>query len=246
MTTRIGLSAILLLTVLLLGLVIGAGGVYADNPPPEVQLAAENGLPQFLATLPPAELANIGLATAEDVNAAALGVPYEQFTITPEVLAAYQPDQTLASLLSSTDTWLFPVTVRGANRTMLTVALMDGQWEAVAIGGARFAAKLEEAEEVQVVGLLAGAGEAGEAVPYTTQFLRVFQAQADFLVVEADGTEYMLPLPPVPSALGVLSGVLATPDQVLPQLNDVVQENLAADEPLLFGGSGSDGGGDGG
>lgn len=205
--------------------------VYADAPPAEVQRAAEEGQAHFLSTIPAEELARLGFATAEDVQAASLGEPYEQFTLTPDAVASYEPGASLASLLTRTDSWLFPVLADGEARTMLTVSMVNGQWQGGDIGGASVAAALQAAEAS--VPAMLQQEEAKTA--YTTQFVRVFQDSADFLFIQAGGAEYLLPLMPEPS-FNLEAGTLYTPDQVVPQLTAMGPELEIIEEGAPMGG----------
>ncbi len=207
-------------------------GVYAASPPPEVQQAAEEGLARFLATIPAQELAHLGLSTAEDVQAATLGSPYEQFTLTPAAIAAYQPGSALAPLLTSTGSWLFPVTVHGEARTMLTVGMVNGKWEAGDIGGTYLPGALQKAE-TNLPGFL---DQKGVTAAHTTQFVRVFQTYSDFLFVEAQGAEYLLPLMPDPGQLDLAADTLVTPDEIIPQLKDLLGQSGIQDNSTLGGG----------
>ena len=208
------------IALLLVGTI--SGRVYADGPPPEVPRVAEEGLARFLDTIPARELARMGLASAEDVQAATLAIPYEQFTLTSDALSTYESGTSLSSVLTSTDTWLFPVMVHKEARTMLTVAIVTGQWEAGEIGGTYLPAALQAAE-ARLPALLQ---QKGVTSAYATRFVRVFQVYADFLAVETEDADYLLPLMPDPSRLRLEADTLATPDQVLPQLNTLVGHDL--------------------
>jgi hypothetical protein len=237
--------------ITLLLIVAMSVGVHADGPPPEVQRAAEEGLAHFLTTVPAQELARMGLETAEDVRAATLGAPYEQFTITSGALSAYGSGVSLSSLLTSTGAWLFPVMVGGEARTMLTVSKVNGQWEGGDIGGTHLPAALQAAE-ANLPALLA---QEGVTAAYRARFVRVFQVYADFLAVEAGDAEYLLPLMPDPSQFNLAADTLAAPDRVLGQLDALMgpapqgeamggggAQAVTAEEPttssaLLFGGA---------
>jgi|GEM_PF-2024883 len=196
----------------------------ADEVPPDILQVAQDGLARFLNTIPPEELARMGLTSTQDIRSAVLGDGYHQFTLTPDALAAYQPGEALDSILTPTDTWVFLVTVDGQARTMLTVTKVNGRWEAAEIGGLFLPAALQKGEGSLAATLL----ETGiQSEVATTRYVRIFQAYADFLYVQTkDHAEYLLPLFPDPARLSLQPDKPAVPEQVLPQLNTYVKQML--------------------
>lgn len=196
--------------------------------PTEVQQAAQKGLSHFLSTIPASELANMGLMNQEEVKAATLGTPFEVFTLTPAALDAYQSGQRLAPLVSTTNTWMYPILVHGNPRTLLEVAFINGRWEPGAIGGNFLAPRLIEMQKSSTrlmetqkssthsLGLRKRPG--GQHM----RFVRIFQVQQDFMLLEAADGDYLYPV--IANRLLSLSGeTLYTPEQVVPQLKEKVK-----------------------
>jgi len=140
---------------------------YAAPPPNDVLAAAEKGLPAFLKAIPKSELERYGFNNQQELSEAILGEPHEVFTMTPEAIKSYQGGARLPDLLSKTNLWFFPVIVAGEPRTILTVALMQGKWEAVDIGGLVLPKNLERVGK----GLPDMMGT-GVKTAYTTRFVR--------------------------------------------------------------------------
>ena len=126
---------ILMISVIIL---LGTVQLTSAMAPPEVQQAAQKGLSQFLTNIPALGLANQGFTSQEEIKAAALGTPFEMFTITPEALKSYKTGTRLSSLISTTNIWNFPVLVKGSPRTMLQVGVINGRWEGYNFGGGAF------------------------------------------------------------------------------------------------------------
>ena len=216
---------IMLLLVLLLAL--GAQAAYGAAPPDEVVSTAEEGLARFLSTIPPDELKNIGLNSSEEINAATLGQPYLQLILTPQALSSYESGQSLSDLLTETDTWLFPVRVGNEARTMLTVAKLDGKWQAGGIGGTQLSAALQQ-RSADVPDIAARQG-LSLSPDYTVRYVRVFQVYTHLLVIQSTDGEYILPLetgPQTDTLAALPKDTLLTADQVLPALNTAVQQDL--------------------
>ena len=57
------------------------------------------------------------------------------------------------------------------------------------------------------------------------RFVRIYQAQQDFMIMETAAGDYIQPL--ISNAgLNITGDSLYTPDQVLPQLNEEVQKSI--------------------
>ncbi len=214
---RLVVCATVTMLLVLSGLTASAAG-----PSPEVQQVAEEGLTHFLTVIPPAQLALMGLQTSDDIKSARLGSPYEEVTILPAALASYQAAQPLTDVVTHLDTWLYPVMVGAEARAIVTVAIVQGRWQAGAFGQAPMAHGLQ-AGEARLPQMLT---VKGLSTTYDRQLLRIFLAHADFLAVNVSGSDYLLPLMANPNVLSLQADTLLTPEQVLPQLNTIVQENL--------------------
>lgn len=223
-------TAVCLVTLLLAAAF--ASVAFADTPPAEVQSAAEEGLAHFFSTIPAEELALLGFETSQDVEAATLGAPLEQFTLTSDALTAYASGDALAPLLTSTNSWLFPILVNGEARSVLTVSKIDGQWQGGDIGGAPLAAALQAAETE----LPAMLQQARAASASTTRFIRIFPIRADFLYVQAGEAEYLMPLMATGSSFNLEADTLLAPDQVVPQLDAAMGQAAPAEGASTMGG----------
>jgi hypothetical protein len=129
---------------MLVSLCLLGNSLPAQPAPPEVLLAATNGLPAFLASLPAGTKAPYGFASDSDLAQARLGVPLQVHTITPTALANESTNSTLTALLSQTTLWYFPVMAGEETKAILVVDRMAGGWEAVSLGYAPLARELNQ------------------------------------------------------------------------------------------------------
>lgn len=116
----------------------------AETAPPEVAAAAESGLPDFLAKIPPDGLRDYGFAPGDPLGDAYPGAPYRLREITPAALSTFSPTDTVGSLTRATSIWYFPVMLGGEAKAILIVDLLDGAWRAVSLGQAALAGELNE------------------------------------------------------------------------------------------------------
>ncbi|KPJ49841.1 MAG: hypothetical protein AMJ41_02230, partial [candidate division Zixibacteria bacterium DG_27] len=152
-------------------LVLPKAAISDQAPPTEVVQAATGGLQPFLRAIPADNLAHYGFSNEAEFAQARLGEPLRVYTIVPDNISNYIPGTDLTSLLTATNLWYFPVLCFGEARTILTVDLVKGEWRAVAIGSSGLA------KEVQKLRLRWPSSDG-----YEHTFVRVFQAQSDFLV----------------------------------------------------------------
>lgn len=197
----------------------------AEKPaPPEVLKAAEQGLISFLKAIPAAEREHYGFSATDNLSLAKLEEPFRVFTINPDKILNYKPAIELTSLVSATDLWFFPVSLAGTVRTILTVDKMEGQWQAVAIGSSGLAKQLEEV--IQTYPKSAG---------YSFQFVRIYQARSDFVMLSRNEISKMVPLESARMALRIEAQKAAfenlqNPVQIIPKLKPLVRQNLQSDE----------------
>jgi hypothetical protein len=127
----------------LLGLVcslaMAVNSLTAADAPPEVSAAASNGLPVFLAKVPPAARPLYGFALDADFSQASLGAPLLLHTIKPSALSSNQANDTVSSVVSQTPMWFFPVMMGTEVKAMLVVDRQDNEWKAVSLGYAPLA-----------------------------------------------------------------------------------------------------------
>lgn len=149
----------------------------------EVVQAAVDGLGYFLERLPTEIIANYGFSSKEELSQATVGDPFRVYTITPDKIMSYNKKIEFSSLISPTSLWLFPVLCHGEVRTILTVDLVQGKQEAVAIGSSRLARQLA---------LIKKKWPSSDG--YEHKLVRIYQAKSDFVVLSKDGTTKIIPL----------------------------------------------------
>jgi hypothetical protein len=208
----------------------------ADTPPSEVLAAAQSGLPVFLQSISRADITQFGFKSSQELAAATLGEPYQVFILTPNAIKAYQPGMRLSSLLTMLNRWEFPVMVGGEPRTILTVELMRGKWEAVGIGGLDLPKNLQSAR--MKLPALAATKTTGS---YTTKLVQVLQVNASFIAVESSEGDYLVPTLGRQQSLGLENLKVYTLDEVMPALDTSVQKSIQLSNDLTnatFGGGG--------
>lgn len=114
----------------------------APNVPNDVQQAAQAGLAPFLNQISSDALEQYGFRSGDDLQKATLAAPFLLHTITPAALDQYREGLAVASLISPTTSWYFPVLIAGQARAILVVDRQDNQWQAVSLGYAVLAQKL--------------------------------------------------------------------------------------------------------
>lgn len=182
-----------------------------DTPSPDVIKAAEHGLVAFLGD-------NV---SARDMK---LGASFHIHTIAP----AFDADTaTLDSLAFPTGNWRFLVLSGNEPFAMLTVAQMDGKWQAVSIGGAGIAKELFQ---------VTNRWPAGEG--YTYRFIRIFQARSDF--IEISHHKQLSGFVPLTSSRISFQlpghfdpATMMRNSEIFPQLKDIMSKH--AQEPMLPG-----------
>ena len=144
--------------------------VYAESPR-DVNMAAEAGLSHMLASIPKGYESKYGFANREEFETATVGLPYQMQTIHPEIMksnAAITDD-----MITSVEEWRFPVICDGRVRALLTVAKVEGRWQAVDIGAATLASEIDTLEKDLSL--------AKRNVNRT--ILRLYQIRSDFIVI---------------------------------------------------------------
>ena len=193
---------------------------YEGTVPDKVWEAAYNGLTPFLKSIPVQDLVHYGFPAGTGFEDISLGKPYRVHTILPEKLLHYSTNQDIRSLVTTTAMWFFPVLQKGEPRTILTVDLMDGEWQAVAIGSSGLMEQLYNMEQ-----------RWSDRNNYKRILVRVFQARSDIMLV-SDGDE--LSIAPFGSAIIALGIEKSDPDaiklyqvpEIMEKLVPVVQENV--------------------
>ncbi len=157
--------------------------VMAEEVPPAVQEAAEEGLPVLLGVIQEKVLHQFNFSSPEELSQATLGTPFQVFTIYPETLLGYDGTKPIQEIISATDYWFFPVIVKGQVRTLLTVTKMGEQWEAAGIGssglGNEWVSKVAQYDS---------------SAGYTHKLVRIYQAKADLLFLGGAEGDKLVPL----------------------------------------------------
>ncbi|AOZ49892.1 hypothetical protein [Chromobacterium vaccinii] len=218
-------SAIILAAALGLA-AIAAGSVFAQ-PLPASGVVQEQGIAdaarQGLAGFVKQNLAEYGVrlpdgfplsvADGRELASLRLGRGFPVYSVNPQRLLAADAD--LSGLMAPTGSWRF-VALSGSRPVgLVTVERLEGRWQAIAFGAAELAKNVEAAQ----------AGHAGQ-----TRFLRVYQAQSDFLeVAQADGKPRFAALMSAREALSLEKqpALLDGADLIEP-LRAAVRANLAS------------------
>ncbi|SUX55607.1 hypothetical protein [Chromobacterium vaccinii] len=218
-------SAIILAAALGLA-AIAAGSVFAQ-PLPASGVVQEQGIAdaarQGLAGFVKQNLAEYGVrlpdgfplsvADGRELASLRLGRGFPVYSVNPQRLLAADAD--LSGLMAPTGSWRF-VALSGSRPVgLVTVEKLEGRWQAIAFGAAELAKNVEAAQ----------AGHAGQ-----TRFLRVYQAQSDFLeVAQADGKPRFAALMSAREALSLEKqpALLDGADLIEP-LRAAVRANLAS------------------
>lgn len=162
---------------LVVGWMAGVPCLLAAEPAPEAVLqAAAQGLQPYLSKIPAEALEQYGFASGDALPTATLGTPFLLYTLTPAALDQYQEGMTVASLVTPTSMWYFPVLVGGQPRAILVVDKLADKWQAVSLGYAGLA------QELGAISRLWNAAQG-----YQPLLIAVFQAkQYLFTVPEKD------------------------------------------------------------
>ena len=161
--------------------------VLADDPPPEVRKVAEKEAPHWLGLVQKAPAEYFGLSDPNQVERAELGEPHEVYTIEPDRLQEYDASMTMSMMLSKADRWLFPILINEKAQFFYEIALLDGKWQPVSIGGD--ARDIERIYSHIVPTLLQAKGTSENSV----KFVRVYHFYEFILVDTPEGEFIVLP-----------------------------------------------------
>jgi len=143
---------------------------YAESQS-DVYKAAESGLPLMLGSIPQGYELKYGFANREEFTAATIGLPYQIYTIHPEMLKV---DATLTDdMMMPIEEWRFPVICDGRIRALLTVAKVNGNWQSVDIGAALLASEIDNLERELSL----------KNRDIKRIILRLYQIKSDFIVI---------------------------------------------------------------
>ncbi|WP_374565948.1 hypothetical protein [Ideonella sp.] len=219
-----------------LGALLGSAGSYAQAAPavqaqvqqqePAAAAAAAQDLARFAkhhqkehaAALPKGfPLALDGVA---DLARLRLGRGFAVYTVDPADLAT---GNELSAWAKPTGQWRFVVRAGSRPVGLVTVEQAGGQWRAVSYGAAALATEVDAAMR-----------QHGNADRSNLRFIRIYQAQSDFLEVvsAADGRARLAPLVSARASLHMPQrDELIEQGDVLPSLRAAVAANLADFQP---------------
>ena len=195
-----------------------------EAAPAEVQRAAQAGLPEYVAALPTAQLADYGFRNREEAQRATLGRPYRLHS-----LSAVASAPTLAAALLPTDMWLYSVLVDGQPRTTLLVDRLADGYRAVQLGNTILPTLLQAWEARLAQQKLEAA---------SVRFVRIPQLYTDFLLVSAAAQEFIAPLYVQPGLEQGAADALWPAAGFAPVLQRELQRSGGSAQPLAGAGGG--------
>jgi hypothetical protein len=134
----------------------------------KVMEAARRDAPAFLALIPEGRESGFGFGNHQEIAGAVIGDAYQVLTLSPEFIQG-EPVPAGKELVEAGEWW---VTVRNGERNALVmiVALVESDWQVVAMGMTNQAMELSSFEKTS------------KARPENTQILRIYTLQADFIL----------------------------------------------------------------
>lgn len=208
---------LILFSMFLLLLCPGFTGLTAEEPPDAVVRAAEKGVCAFTAPGKSLEGAPFQRTARTGLDNAELRKGFRMFTAAPVQL---MNSQGFTPAITPMEVWRFVLVNENRPTALLTVALVNGQWTAVSVGGAGLAAEVHAVMQKYPA-------EKG----YSMRFVRIFQARADFIEITLTGKVLgFVPLTASRRAFGLEGkfdpGALLHESEILPQLKQRVDEGL--------------------
>lgn len=181
----------------------GVVGFCAESAPsPEVIAAAQQGLVDF-----------------PGLNGASLQLGFQVHTISPSALMSCSD---LGTVIVPTGLWRFVVVSGGQPLGLLTVAQVEGRWQAVSMGGAGLATEMGRVMKTW-------SRENG----YQFRFVRVYQAMTDLVEISRVNDSRKagyVPLTSARASLGIQgefsTEVMLNDADIITPLRDVVAKNL--------------------
>ena len=200
--------------------------------PDDVVQAAQQGLMPFLDKIPKNSLDQFGFGQTDSFDAAVLGTPFLVHTITPSALKQYQSGVTVASLLTPTTLWYFPVLIAGQPKAILVVDQISNQWQAVSLGYPSLAREWDTVCK-----------QWPEFQGYHPVLITIFQAHQHVFTVPEKGndnlTTLLPPIQQIPNGMGQAQvtgdssryAILDNATKVIRNLMPVVENNLRESNP---------------
>jgi hypothetical protein len=155
---------------------------FSATLPDDVRKAAETGVYTYLESIPARDLQHYSFPPGSGFHGITLGAPYRVMTIHPQSLFNASGDEDIRTLLKPTGMWFFPILQDGEPRAILTVGLLDGQWQAVAVGRSGLAEQLHQMEE-----------RWSDDKGFVRILVRIFQATSDVLIIVTDDVVQTVP-----------------------------------------------------
>ncbi len=110
----------------------------------EILVAAGEGISEYLEKIPEGQEALFGFYNRSEFSRAGLGRPYQVMVLDPLFFEKdLEPGR---DYLRAAGEWMVPVAVDGYYRSVLTLALMEGEWQVVGLGAAGLARELQDME----------------------------------------------------------------------------------------------------
>jgi hypothetical protein len=120
---------------ILLSLLLAGGPALAQEAVPvEAGAAAKKGLEVFRRLLTEKTSGELGFATPAQADKAGLGMPFREYLVGLNDLAAWTTAGDAAKLLRGGDEYTFPVLVGEDVRSSISVARIDAAWKPVSFG----------------------------------------------------------------------------------------------------------------
>jgi hypothetical protein len=124
-------------------LVLNAVG-HAQQVPDDVYWAAEDGLAGFIKQIPWESMKLYGFENNDHIKNLKLGRPFKLFSISPDALLDYSTNDSIDYLIQETQMWYFPVMLKGKEKAILVIDIVDNKWKAVLFGHATLAKELQK------------------------------------------------------------------------------------------------------
>lgn len=161
-----------------------------------------------------------GFKNLEEARSAKVGEPLSVMLVSLHGLKGYQRGEKASTVLTNVKTLWFPVLVGDETRAKLELIEKDGILVGSEFGMAKTAEKISAVRKT-VPKLMEG-GSAG-ALKNTT-IVKVPALAAEFLFVETDQGEYLVPAMINPERLNLEEGKLYPADDLLSRLHDIAKD----------------------
>jgi len=122
---------ILICIFAVLCIILACGVCYVTSPKQQVKIFAEENLPKYLKLIEP-DYKDFHFSNQEQVMKSTLGEPINNFVIDPQ---DFDENKGILAQSKPLPFYVFPVIADGNVTTDFTVALVNGEWQAIDIGG---------------------------------------------------------------------------------------------------------------